>query len=175
MFQKQDDAYGKLLQDSSKKYSHRGYVDPTSLLFQYDYLFFMSDPADQIIVFDSYDTAMAANLVKTKLDAYGIPCFLSGEHFVGLYPFRNELFSGVRLHIFANDVEQVKDILIEEETNNDLENLHCPFCESNKVTLKKSQPGTLENMLTTMFISPFMEEKKIYTCENCKREFESIG
>jgi hypothetical protein len=136
---------------------------------------FMSDPADQIIVFDSYDTAMSANLVKTKLDAYGIPCFLSGEHFVGLYPFRNELFSGVRLHIFANDLERVKDILTEEETNNDQEKLQCPFCESNKVALKKSQPKVLENILTAMFVSPFMEEKKMYTCENCQREFESIG
>ncbi len=52
---------------------------------------------DKIIVFDSYDTVMAANLVKTKLDAYGIPCFLSDENFVGLYPIRNELFPGVRL------------------------------------------------------------------------------
>lgn len=134
----------------------------------------MSDLADQIIVFDSYDTAMAANLVKTKLDAYGIPCFLSGEHFVGLYPFRNELFSGVRLHIFANDLERVKDILIEEEVDTSQEKLHCPFCDSHHVALKKNQPGAIENMLTTLFVSPFMEEKKIYRCENCEKEFESI-
>ena len=71
----------------------------------------MDESEDKIIVFESYDTVMAANLVKTKLDAYGIPCFLSDENFVGLYPIRNELFPGVRLHIFEKDKERVNEIL----------------------------------------------------------------
>lgn len=74
----------------------------------------MNDPEEKIIVFDSYNNAMDASLVKTKLDAYGIPCFLSGENFTGLYPFRNELLTGVQLHIFEKDLAQVREIMKEE-------------------------------------------------------------
>jgi hypothetical protein len=76
----------------------------------------MSEGADKIIVFDSYPNGIEASLVKTKLDAYGIPCFLSDENFVNLYPFKNELFSGVRLHVFEADVARIKEILEEEDS-----------------------------------------------------------
>jgi hypothetical protein len=74
----------------------------------------MAELEQKIIVFDSYENAIRANLVKTKLDAYGIPCFLSGENFVNLYPFKNELFSGISLHVFENDVQRIREILQEE-------------------------------------------------------------
>jgi hypothetical protein len=32
---------------------------------------------DDIIVFQKLDNAIEANIVKSKLDAYGIPCFLT--------------------------------------------------------------------------------------------------
>lgn len=71
----------------------------------------MTEPDQKIVVFAAYDTAVQANLAKTKLDAYGVPCFLSGENFNGLYPFRNELFTGVQLHIFEADWDRVREIL----------------------------------------------------------------
>lgn len=69
------------------------------------------EEADKIVVFRAFDTAIEANLAKTKLDAYGIPCFLSGEAFMNVYPIRNEFFPGVRLHIFENDRPRVLEIL----------------------------------------------------------------
>ncbi len=74
----------------------------------------MEDPAEKIVVYQAFDTVMLANLAKTKLDAYGVPCFLTEENFTGLYPLRNDIFPGVRLHVFENDVERVREILIEE-------------------------------------------------------------
>lgn len=133
----------------------------------------MTDPDSKIIVFDSYDTIMAANLVKTKLDAYGIPCFLSNENFGSLYPFRNELFTGVRLHIFEKDHDRVKEVLTEEHTS-EKELLQCPACGSNHVILKEVQHGQFEKILSTIFLSPFMEEKKLYHCQNCSKEFNVV-
>ena len=74
----------------------------------------MEDPAEKIIIYQAFDTVMQANLAKTKLDAYGIPCFLTEENFTSLYPFRNDIFPGVRLHIFERDVDRAKEILTEE-------------------------------------------------------------
>ncbi len=74
----------------------------------------MDNPADKIVIYAAYDTPIQANLAKTKLDAYGIPCFLTEENFTGLYPFRNEIFPGVRLHIFEKDTDRAREILQEE-------------------------------------------------------------
>jgi hypothetical protein len=75
----------------------------------------MEDPADKIIIYAAYDTAIQANLAKTKLDAYGVPCFLTEENFTGLYPLRNDIFPGVRLHLFEKDVARANEILTEEQ------------------------------------------------------------
>ncbi len=69
---------------------------------------------DKIIIYQSFDTVMQANLAKTKLDAYGVPCFLTEEYFTSLYPFRNDIFPGVPLHIFEKDQERVREVLTEE-------------------------------------------------------------
>lgn len=68
---------------------------------------------DKIIIYNSYDTVIQANLAKTKLDAYGIPCFLTEEHFTNLYPIRNAIFPGVRLHIFERDKGRADEVLKE--------------------------------------------------------------
>ncbi|MBS1951755.1 MAG: hypothetical protein OJF59_001594 [Cytophagales bacterium] len=73
----------------------------------------MADFEDKIIVFESYSTVVEANLAKTKLDAYGIPCFLTDENLTSLYPLRIGIFPGVRLHIFREDAGRVKEILNE--------------------------------------------------------------
>jgi hypothetical protein len=70
---------------------------------------------EKIIIFTSFDNVIAANIAKTKLDAYGIPCFLTEENFTGLYPLRNDIFPGVRLHIFERDFDQTKVVLEDTE------------------------------------------------------------
>lgn len=131
----------------------------------------MTEPEQKIIVFAAYDTVMSANLVKTKLDAYGIPCFLTDEHFVSLYPtIQNDLFPGVRLHIFEKDKEQVKEILIEETK---IERT-CPACGSPNIIYEPSKQGNLTSILTSIMLGLFLPVKKVYRCENCEREFESL-
>lgn len=79
----------------------------------------MDEVPEKIIIYEAYDTVMQANLAKTKLDAYGIPCFLTEENFTSWYPFRNQLFPGVRLHIFEKDSDQVKEVLSENHLGTD--------------------------------------------------------
>lgn len=134
----------------------------------------MDESEDKIIVFESYDTVMSANLVKTKLDAYGIPCFLSDEHFVGLYPIRNELFPGVRLHIFEKDQERVKEILAEQKSV-ETEELRCPYCQSPHVKIIIANRGILADMVNSVLHGLFLHPSKRYQCLDCKKEFESAS
>jgi hypothetical protein len=70
---------------------------------------------EKIIIYTAYDNVVMANLAKTKLDAYGIPCFLTEENFTNLYPLQNQIFPGVRLHVFEKDRERVAEVLKEGE------------------------------------------------------------
>ena len=69
------------------------------------------DAPEKIVVFAVYDSVIDANIIKTKLDAYGIPCFLTDENISSLYPLPGNSFSGARLHVFESDVEQVKSLV----------------------------------------------------------------
>jgi len=130
----------------------------------------MEESADKIIVFDAYDTVVAANLVKTKLDAFGIPCFLTDENFVGLYPIRNEVFPGIRLHVFEKDVAQVKDILKDEISIVRV----CPVCRSSDIVYEPSRKSIAAYVISEILMGLFLPVKKVYRCEDCKREFDSI-
>lgn len=70
-----------------------------------------SELNDRIVIFKKYESALAANLAKTKLDAYGIPCFLSNETNSALYALPHMKGMEVSLHIFENDHTQVEEIL----------------------------------------------------------------
>jgi hypothetical protein len=72
-------------------------------------------PTEKIVILLAFDNVIAANIAKTKLDAYGIPCFLTEENFTGLYPLMNTIFPGVRLHVFEKDFQQAADILNSDE------------------------------------------------------------
>jgi hypothetical protein len=46
----------------------------------------MMQDRDDIIVFQGFDNVIEANITKSKLDAYGVPCFLTEENMASLYP-----------------------------------------------------------------------------------------
>ena len=69
---------------------------------------------DKIIVLRQFESAIDANIAKTKLDAYGIPCFLTDENLAGLYPLPKMTAMQARIHVFENDVDRANEILNEE-------------------------------------------------------------
>src|SRR6266850_893974 len=128
---------------------------------------------EKIIVFESYDNVIMANLVKTKLDAYGIPCFLTGENFTSLYPLRNDIFPGARLHIFEKDLASVKEILDVEKKPKEV--FQCPRCLSRNVAFEESEKGYLGRLFVSVFrflmgMNPLPRTKN-YHCSDCGLEF----
>lgn len=129
------------------------------------------DERDKIIVYTAFDTTVEANLAKTKLDAYGIPCFLSDENFVNLYPIRNEVFPGTRLHIFESDAARVSELLNETpklETDGEIQ---CPVCKSKKVSLVTSRKGWFAWLLASILFA-LIPQKRVFHCIICGTEFD---
>jgi hypothetical protein len=70
---------------------------------------------DKIIIYKRYHSGIGANVAKTKLDAYGIPCFLTNENIASLYPLPHMKGMEVNLHIFKEDETRASEILSGEE------------------------------------------------------------
>ena len=66
---------------------------------------------DKVVVFRKYNNGIDANMAKTKLDVFGIPCFLSGENLNALYPLTFLGSITITLHVFERDLTKVSEVL----------------------------------------------------------------
>lgn len=71
---------------------------------------------DRIVVLTSYNSLIEAEIVKGRLQASGIECFISDTQTSLLYPFYAEQSPGVRLNILQKDAERAMAILREDAT-----------------------------------------------------------
>jgi DNA-directed RNA polymerase subunit RPC12/RpoP len=126
---------------------------------------------EPIIVYKSFENSMDANLAKAKLDAFGIPCFLTDENLANLYPIQNPRFS-VRLHIFEKDYNQAHEVLTETVPLADDELTRCPRCRSARVEMTYTQKlsARLLSILATLFFA-VVPLRKVYRCQDCDHEF----
>ena len=68
---------------------------------------------ENIIVLDSYYEPLAAHLARTRLEAAGIPCFLTNENLVALNRMYSPVAGGVRLHVYERDAARAAETLRE--------------------------------------------------------------
>jgi hypothetical protein len=125
---------------------------------------------DDIIVFRQFDTVIDANIAKTKLDAYGVPCFLTEENMSNLYPGQPFLAFKVRLHLFARDEEQARHILFEIDLTSDADtSSSCPKCRSSRIT--RDFPKQIGESLYILFFGVLFPHRKVNHCLDCDNEF----
>lgn len=124
---------------------------------------------NQIIVIKKFDSLIKANIIKTKLDAFGIPCFLTEEHVTHLTtPI---LSGGIRLHIFAADKERVTLLLEENHLSNanDEQIIECPDCKSKKIL--GTHTDGIHGRMSNAIASTLLGLTKAYYCLDCGNEF----
>ena len=71
----------------------------------------MINKLDEIVTFESYYNPMEAEIIRAKLEANDIPCFLTDESLGVIYPVYNQGAGGIKLKVFAKDVEKCREIL----------------------------------------------------------------
>lgn len=102
-----------------------------------------------------------ARLLKTKLDSFGIPCYISNEHFAGLY---GGVFS-VDLYVQKEAVQDAVQLL---EEKNEMVEGQCPNCGSTQIkenrVIRNSEPMPEE---FGEFNPDHLRAYKRYECEQC--------
>ena len=122
---------------------------------------------EPIIVIDTFASLIEANIVKAKLDAYGIPCYLSEENVTFLTTAL--LSGGIRLHIFETDKEHVLEVLTKEflQKTDDDDLISCPNCRSKRildVSRDRFDPAKIVKYL--------LQLSKRHYCLDCEAEFD---
>jgi hypothetical protein len=69
---------------------------------------------DEIMTFRTFYNPMEAEIIRTKLEANDIPSFIADESLGVLYPVYNQGSGGIKLKVFAKDVEKCQEILSDE-------------------------------------------------------------
>ena len=69
---------------------------------------------DEIVTFRTFYNPMEAEIIRTKLEANDIPSFIVDESLGILYPVYNQGGGGIKLKVFAKDVEKCEEILSDE-------------------------------------------------------------
>ena len=75
----------------------------------------MISKLDEIVTLETYYERMLAEIVRARLEANDIPCFLSDENMGSIYPAYNQGGGGIKLKVFAKDVARCREILAEND------------------------------------------------------------
>lgn len=143
------------------------------------------DKGDKIVTFESYYDPMLAHIIRTRLEANGIPCFITDESGLGAIPIYNGIAGGVKLKVFEQDVERCREILategdLHEQDHHEVDDENntyvvCPFCGSTNISHiePEKNEGQWSEVLDSFvnLVNPFHAQKN-WHCNNCKQDFE---
>lgn len=134
---------------------------------------------DRIVTFESYSDTMLAEIIKGRLEANGIECFIADENTIGANPLFNNAIGGVKIKVFERDVEKCKAILAQDDelkadelTEEQTET--CPYCNSTNVKYgpmifpKTSWLSSFRNWFSVNL--PFYARQS-WHCFNCGKNF----
>lgn len=89
---------------------------------------------DKIVTLDAYYDVMEAEIIRGRLEANDIPCFIADDNVLNSNPAYNLMIGGVKIKVFEHDLEKCHTILNEEPILAEGEALiSCPDCHSSNV------------------------------------------
>ena len=135
----------------------------------------------ELITIKTFDNAIEAHILKSRLESEGINCCLFDENIVSLNPLYNITVGGIKLKINKVDFEKTQEIIAEIDntplTNENDELIKCPNCESTDLYTgfksMKGLKGILSVITSFLFMVFPIYFKTVYKCKNCGTEFKN--
>ena len=146
--------------------------------------------SERFVTIATFNELTEAHIMKGRLEAEGILCFLGDEHIVGAQPFYAVAVGGVKLKVTAQDAEEALAIMAKIQGgtseylyNDDLEMAPpmqehvapvktCPNCGSDNLSEEKYNKTAFSiSFLLLGFPLPFMSRK--FICYNCGHRWKA--
>jgi hypothetical protein len=129
---------------------------------------------DKIVTLTSYYDPMEAQIVRGRLEANGIQCFIADDNILAANPFYNQALGGVKIKVFEHDVGRCREILAEEIVPVAGEELTtCPYCNSTHVYFGAApvKRNWLSIILTALISTYPIYLKRTWICRDCGASF----
>lgn len=123
----------------------------------------------KLITIKTFDKAIDAHLMKSKLESEGISCYLFDEHTVSINPLFNYTVGGIKLKIDESDFIKAQEVLqiIQQVSKEKKLCLNCGSDELEFVTnVVYRIRRFLSAILTLLTVSPHDPNRKI-KCLKC--------
>lgn len=134
----------------------------------------------EILPIRAYNDVGEAYIVKNRLEAEGITCYIRDEHTLTVNPLYNSALGGIKLCVQESDVETALKILVELEstplTDDAGNTITCPKCGSDHIIgdyKSMRDPRSILAILIAFFLAifPFFV-KSVRKCKDCGAEFK---
>lgn len=137
---------------------------------------------EKIILFLTFNNVMEAEIVKSKLESYEIPCSITGQDAMYFNPLFDPSNKMIKLNIFERDYEVAMKVLSEDASMSEhlayRDNLHCPKCGSSNIdsyNKEKKKFNLLTFILSIFMVALPAKTEIIYRCNDCGHEFRSLN
>ena len=132
-----------------------------------------------LVTFKVFNSAMDAHLLKSKLEAEGIRCYLVNELSSTMHLAFLAGGGGIRLQIGEQHVDRAFEIVrkIQKQPHTDDNDipLTCPNCKSTDIISGinsiKGIRGVLAMLSLFFFMILMIPQKAVYKCNSCNKEF----
>lgn len=133
-----------------------------------------------LITIKTFDIAIDAHILKVRLEADEIACYLFDEHIVSMNPLYSNAIGGIKLKIHESDYPKAKLILDElkqlELHDEAGKRINCPKCNSLEINTQfrsfNSAKGIIAIMLTILYGIFPIYFKTTMRCNSCHFEFK---
>jgi hypothetical protein len=123
----------------------------------------------------SFDDALAAHLVKGRLEAEGVKTYIADEHYIWANWSMCFALGGVKLKVLPSDALEAENVLAQVDSGvfYDLltdakDKKYCPGCDSPKLTPYSSWRTKITQWLTFFLFGLAVRRREKYVlCEQC--------
>src|ERR1700744_2542452 len=125
----------------------------------------------ELIVIRAFGDDFSANLTLTKLQAYGVECYLKDEYIVTIDPLLTNAIGGIKLVVKDKDEAQARKLLMQFDEEY-MKAATCPYCGAHDFNYI-AKPGItnfVTAVLTWLFASYAIAPDHVYQCGNCGYE-----
>jgi len=138
---------------------------------------------ERIVTFEAYYDPMEAHIIRSKLTAYGVNCFIADEYFIWAKPYLNQATGGVKIKVFEKDLQRCLEILAItdderkpryfKKDDTSYSDFTCPYCSSTNTLsgIATEVKFHLPSVLVSLFLGVPLYFRPAVHCFNCHREF----
>jgi hypothetical protein len=129
----------------------------------------------ELIVIRTFNDYFSANLTLTKLQAFGVECYLKDEHTITIDPLLTSAIGGIKLVVKEKDETEAR-LLLERFDEEYMRATACPQCGAHAFSYiaKPGATNFVTNILTRLFSSYSVSPQYVYQCGNCGYENKNL-